>query len=139
MIAERSTAVVLRVPIPGLVVLRPMILTILMVAMLAMAIPVALRPKAAEETTLPEMAESLGEATGGLENYSHAWRHRLTVSWRSHVGSNYPLSFLPALRLQPYLLFSVPYLISKSYPSCLKYLTGCAHNVLNLLLCLYCF
>jgi hypothetical protein len=72
-----------------------MILTILMVALLAMAILVAsleaLRPKAEEEIILPEMVESLVEVTGGLEIISsNAWRHRrLTGSRWSLVESNY--------------------------------------------------
>jgi hypothetical protein len=50
-----------------------LITPVLMAALLAMAILAAplegLRPKAAEETTLLEMVESLEEATGDLKNH----------------------------------------------------------------------
>jgi len=68
----KDTVVVLRVPLLGLVV-HPMILItpVLTAALLAMAILVAplevLRPRAAGETILLEMAESLEEAIGDLK------------------------------------------------------------------------
>jgi len=96
----KDTGVVLRVLL-GLVVLRPMILTTLMVALLVMDIlvasPEALHPKV-EEIILPEMAESLVEVTGDLKIHftlgnsdrltgSHA-RCRINYTYRLSPGSS---------------------------------------------------
>jgi len=71
----KDTVVVLRVLLPGLVVLRPMMLATLMAALLATAIlvvPLEALPPKAEETMLLEMVESPEEVTGGLKTYLNA-------------------------------------------------------------------
>ena len=116
-----SPVVVLEAPLPGLVVPCPMILT-LMAALLAMATLVAslvaLRPKAAEETILPEMVEIPEEDTGDLKKLTTM--QCLTATTGSLVGSNYYLlSFLP-VHLQSYcfILFCFTLSFEVSYWLC---------------------